>query len=42
VETGGEGVRDGVVGESLELVESGFLLCDLMGEGFAVVKGVGL
>ena len=39
---GGEGVRDGVVGDSLELVESGFLLCDLTGEGFAVVKEVGL
>ena len=35
-------MRDGVVGDSLELVESGFMLCDLTGEGFAVVKEVGL
>ena len=26
VEAGGEGVRDGVVGDSLEVVEAGFLL----------------
>jgi hypothetical protein len=37
-----EGVRDGVVSDSLEVVEAGFLLCDLPGEGFAVVKKVGL
>jgi hypothetical protein len=38
VETGGEGVRDGIVGDSLEVVEPGFLLRDLTGKGFAVVK----
>ena len=37
VEAGDEGVRDGVVGHSLELVESGFLMCDLTG-----AKEVGL
>ena len=41
VEAGVEGMRDGVVGESLEVVEAGFLLCDLAGKGFAVVKEVG-
>jgi len=34
-------VRDGVVGDSLEVVEAGFLLCDLSGEGLAVVKEMG-
>ena len=29
VETGCEGVRDGVVSDSLEVVEAGFLLCDV-------------
>jgi hypothetical protein len=41
VEAGVEGMRDGVVGESLEVVEAGFLLCDLTGKGVAVVKEVG-
>ena len=41
VEVGVEGMRDGVVGESLEVVEAGFLLCDLTGKGFAVVKEIG-
>jgi hypothetical protein len=41
VEAGVEGMRDGVVGESLKVVEAGFLLCDLTGKGFAVVKEVG-
>ena len=30
-----------VVGESLEVVEAGFLLCDLTGKGFAIVKEMG-
>jgi len=42
VEAGVEGMRDGVIGESLEVVEAGFLLCDLTGKGFTVVKEVGL
>jgi hypothetical protein len=41
VEAGVEGMRDGVVGESLEVVEAGFLSCDLTGKGVAVVKEVG-
>ena len=41
VEAGVEGMRDGVVGESLEVVEAGFLLYDLTGKGVAVVKEVG-
>jgi hypothetical protein len=41
VEAGVEGMRDGVVGESLEVVEAGFLLCDLTGKGLAVVKEMG-
>jgi len=41
VEAGIEGMRDGVVGESLEVVEAGFLLCDLTGKGFAVIKEMG-
>ena len=41
VEVGVEGMGDGVVGNSLEVVEARFLLCDRMGEDFAVVKEVG-
>ena len=41
VEAGVEGMRDRVVGESLEVVEAGFLLCDLTGKGVAVVKEMG-
>ena len=42
VEAGGKGVRDGVVCNPLEVVEPGFLLRDLTGKGFAVVKEMGL
>ena len=41
VEVGVEGMGDRVVGESLEVVEAGFLLCDLTGKGVAVVKEMG-
>ena len=41
VKAGVEVMHDGVVGESLEVVEAGFLLCDLTGKGFAVVKEMG-
>jgi hypothetical protein len=41
VEGGVKGMRDGVVGESLEVVEAGFLLCNLTGKGVAVVKEMG-
>jgi hypothetical protein len=42
MEVGVEGMGDGVVGNSVEVVEARFLLCDRMGEDFAVVKEVGL
>ena len=38
VEGGSEGVCDGLEGDLLEVVEAGFLLRDLTGEGVAVIK----
>jgi hypothetical protein len=38
VEASGKGLRDGVVGDSLEVVEAGFLTRHLTGEGFPVVE----
>ena len=41
METAVEGMRDGGVGQSLEVVEARFLLCDRLGKGVAVVQEVG-
>jgi len=41
VETAVEGIRDEDVGQSLEVVEARYLLCDRLGKGLAVVQEVG-